>query len=52
MGMGLYNSPEQLAALPRRAASYRPAMAKAQADQNYAGWKRAVQSVIGPESGQ
>ena len=49
LGMGLYDMPEQLAALPRQSTSYTPAMPAAQADRYYAGWKRAVRGVI--ESG-
>ena len=46
MGMGVYASFDQLAALPRKVVTYRPRMAAEQVDKLLAGWKRAVAQVL------
>jgi glycerol kinase len=46
IGMGVYKSFDDLAALPREVATYRPQMAQPTADALHAGWNRAVQQVL------
>jgi len=46
LGMGVYKSLDELAALPRETVRYSPAMPREQADRLHAGWKRAVKQVL------
>ena len=46
MGIGLHASLDELAALPRAARCYRPAMEPEIVERNYAGWREAVQRVL------
>jgi glycerol kinase len=46
LGRGMYSSLEELAALPRDAQPYRPAMAKVLIERNYRGWQRAMRAVL------
>lgn len=45
-GRGVYRSLDELAALPRDAQPYRPAMPKDQIERNYRGWQCAVRAVL------
>jgi glycerol kinase len=46
LGLGVYRSLEELAALPRATRMYEPQMNAATADQLYAGWQVAVKRVL------
>lgn len=45
LGMGVYQSLDELAQMPQEFSSYYPAMDIALVEQNYAGWKAAVEKV-------
>lgn len=46
LGLGVYHSLDELAALPRQTRRYEPAMNREDADNLYAGWQAAVQRVL------
>jgi glycerol kinase len=46
LGLGVYHSLEELAALPRQTRRYEAAMNREDADNLYAGWQAAVQRVL------
>jgi glycerol kinase len=46
LGLGVYGSLEELAALPRITTSHRPQMSRAEANYLYAGWQSAVRRVL------
>ncbi len=46
LGMGLVQSIDQLAQLPRAVVTYRPAMPESEVERLYAGWKHAVRQVL------
>jgi glycerol kinase len=46
LGLGLRQSLDELATLPRKARSFRPRMKPRLAEINYAGWKRAVKRIL------
>ena len=46
LGLGVYKSLEDLAALPRSARTYRPQMPRDAADQLHVGWQTAVRRVL------
>jgi glycerol kinase len=46
LGRSVYQSLDELAALPRDAQPYTPAMPKEQVERNYRGWQRAVRAVL------
>lgn len=46
VGMGVFKSLDEVAALPREVTTYRPTMARDESDRLHAGWKRAVQQVL------
>jgi glycerol kinase len=46
LGLGLRQSLNELSALPRKTKSFRPRMKAPIAEENYAGWKRAVKRIL------
>src|SRR5207249_1600951 len=51
LGMGIYQSFEDLAELPRHIVTYRPSMPPETVEKLYSGWRRAVKQVLaGAES--
>jgi glycerol kinase len=46
LGLGVYKSLDELAALPRSTTTFRPQMPPEEANRLYAGWKSAVQRVL------
>jgi glycerol kinase len=46
LGLGLCRSLDELAALPRKAKSFKPRMSRAMANQLHAGWLAAVKRVL------
>lgn len=46
LGVGIFSSLEQLAALPRETVAFRRTMNADAVEKNYSGWKRAVQRVL------
>ena len=46
LGLGIYESQEELAALPRVLKSFKPKMKAAEVEKNHAGWRAAVKRVL------
>ena len=46
LGMGIHDSLEELAELPRELSTYRPEMSSQRAEDLYAGWKAAIAQVL------
>lgn len=46
LAVGLYDTLEDIAALPRPVATYKPQMPQEEAESKYAGWQEAVQRVL------